>query len=494
MFSLIKNISKHTAIYSLGDLLGKGLAFLMIPLYTHYLAAAEYGTLELLELSTYIAGLLMAMGIAQSVVRFYHEYEEQDEKDRVISVAMISVWGISAVVLPILIIFSEEISLFVLDSTEFSKLFILVFISMTINLSNEIPMTLLRIKEKSSLYMAISLARMVIMLSLNILFIVYYGMGVMGILISSLVGSSLSGLFLTIYTLKNIKVSFTFDQLKQLVTYSFPLVWVWLGMFTINFGDRFIIQRFMDLDAVGVYSLAYKFGVMGNILVLSPFILTWAPKRFEIVNEPNAKETYAVVFTYFIFALVFVSLGISMMIKDVIFILADQEYHAAGRYVPLILASYLFYAVYQYVQFGLLLKKKTKILGTATLLVAGANILLNLLLIPLLGIWGAALATLLSFVLLALSIFPSSQKFYYVPYEYGRLTKVVLVAVAMFFLGDLLTTGSIWLNIVLKFMIALTFPLVLFLTRFYTEAEISKGRELVGQLLAKIKSLLKTGK
>lgn len=494
MSSLIKNISKHTAIYSLGDLMGKGLAFLMIPLYTHYLGAAEYGTLELLELSTYIAGLLMAMGIAQSVVRFYYDHEDQYHKDQVVSVAMISIWVISAVVLPLLIIYSGEISLFVLDSADFSKLFTLVFISMTINLSNEIPMTLLRIKEKSSLYMTISLARMAIMLSLNILFIVYYGMGVMGILISSLVGSVLSGLFLTIYTLRQIKISFSFDQLKQLVAYSFPLVWVWLGMFTINFGDRFILQRLMDLDSVGVYSLAYKFGVMGNILVLSPFILTWAPKRFEIVNEPDAKETYATVFTYFIFALVFVSLGISVMIKDVVIILTDQEYHAAGIYVPAILSSYIFYAVYQYVQFGILLKKKTKILGAATLAVAGANIVLNLLLIPILDIWGAALATFLSFGLLALSIFPSSQKLYYVPYQYGRLLKSVVVAVAMFFLCAWLETGSIWLNIVLKFLVALTYPLVLYLTKFYTAIEIDKGREVVSQLWLTIRSLLKTKK
>ncbi|RKX27172.1 MAG: hypothetical protein DRP47_06955, partial [Candidatus Zixiibacteriota bacterium] len=295
MFSAIKSVSKDSIVYGLGGLLGKGIGFLLIPLYTHYLMAAEYGILELLDLTTYIIGLLLAMGIAQSVVRYYYEYEDQKRKDQVISIAMLTIWGISAVFLPILIIYSSEISDLVLDSSEFSGFFVLVFITMIINLSNEIPMTLFRIKQQSTLYVSVSLSKLAISLMLNILLITQYNMGIKGILIAGLTSSSLAGIFLTAYTLRKTKISWSFSVLKEMISYSFPLAWSWFGMFILHFGDRFLLQRLDSLGSVGIYSLAYKFGMMGNVLILSPFMMAWAPKRFEIVNDTDAKKTYAYV-------------------------------------------------------------------------------------------------------------------------------------------------------------------------------------------------------
>jgi O-antigen/teichoic acid export membrane protein len=469
MFSIIKNVSKHTLIYGVGDMLAKGIGFLLIPLYTHYLSTEQYGTLELLDLTTYVVGLLLAMGIAQSVVRYYYEYEDEKRRGQVISVAMITIWVITLSVLAFLILLSRNISDLVFDSQDYYRFFNIIFVTMVINLSNEIPMTVLRIEQKSVFFVSVSMSRLAVTLTLNIVFIVHFG--IMGILVAGLISSSLAGLFLTGYILRRIKLSYSFEIMKAMLGYSAPLIGSWLGMFVLHFGDRFLLQRLDSLDSVGIYALAYKFGMMGNTLILTPFLMTWAPKRFEIVRQDDAKDVFAHIFTYFFLVQLFVSLGIAVLIRDVIGIVAEEAYRSAYQYVPVILVAYIFYGAYSYVQFGVLLEKKTKYLGISAMIIAVVNIVLNYLLIPRLQIWGVTLVTFCSFGLLVGAIYPFAQRFYHIPYQWGRLLHLAATAVGLFFLAGFINPSNLALSLTLKFLIALSFPLVLFVTGFFTAAE-----------------------
>jgi len=483
MYSVIKSLAKHSVIYGLGDFLSKSIGFILIPVYTHYLSTAEYGTLELLDLTSYIIGLLLAMGIAQSVVRYYYEYEDQERKNQVISIAMITIWTVSIVVLCILFYFSGNISNIVFKSPDYSHLLNIIFITMVINLSNEIPTTLLRIQQRSVFFVIVSLSRLVINLVLNILFIVHFEMGVLGILYGGLIASAVTGVFLTIYTLRQTGITYSKNITMAMLKYGLPLVGSWFGMFILNFGDRFLLQRMTSLSDVGIYSLAYKFGMLPNVLVLGPFQRIWAPKQFEVVKEPDAKPTYGLVFTYFIFVQLFIGLGILVLIRDVITIIADPEYHSAHQYVSLILISYLFYGAYAFTQFGILLKKKTKYLGITALIGAALNVSLNLLLIPRLQTWGAAIATVSSFAFLFICVFPIAQHLYRIPYEYGRLLKMILTAVGLYILAYYINPENIYVSLIVKFVIALCYPLVLYVIGFYTRTERDKARELFGRLM-----------
>ncbi|MEW6050257.1 MAG: oligosaccharide flippase family protein [Candidatus Zixiibacteriota bacterium] len=487
MFHVVKNLAKHSAIYGVGDLLSKSIAFVMIPIYTHYLSTAQYGTLELLELTSYIVGTLLAMGISQSVVRYYYEYQEEEKRNQVVSVALITIWCVAGIAYIPLFFLSDGISSLVFKTPDNGRLFNLVFLTLLIGLANEIPMTLLRIKQKSVSYVAISLIRLILNLSLNVLFIVYLKMGVWGILVSSLISATAIGIYLLISTLRGIRLTYSREIARALLTYSVPLVGSWVGMYVLNFGDRFFLQRLASLSDVGIYSLAYKFGMMPNFLVLAPFLQIWGPKRFELVKEPDARSIYALVFTYFWFIQLFLSLGVSVMIKDVIAIVADVEFQSAFQYVPPILVSYMFYGAYSYAQFGILLQKRTKYLASFGLMAAAVNLAANFILIPWLGIWGAALATLLSFFFLFITVFVAGQRLYHIPYQTGRLVTMTLVAVALYAIAWFVRPPGVWLSLGIKFLIALTFPFFLYLCRFYSHEEIQKLKSLRNRVTEKVK-------
>ena len=98
MLDEIKKLTKHTSIYSLGNILSKAVGFFLIPFYTHYLTPADYGTLELLDLSTALVGLLLNMWMNASVVRYYYEYDDEKNRNEVVSTALISTASVAALV------------------------------------------------------------------------------------------------------------------------------------------------------------------------------------------------------------------------------------------------------------------------------------------------------------------------------------------------------------------------------------------------------------
>jgi O-antigen/teichoic acid export membrane protein len=488
LFRAIKNVAKHSIIYGMSDMLSKAIGFVMIPLYTYYLTTADYGALELLDLVNYIVVLFLGMGIGQSLVRFYYEYDDEEKRKQVVSVSLIIMTVASLIVMGIMLFFTKSISQLVFKSPDYFQMLNIVFITIMIGISQEIPKTLLRIEEKSVLFVSVSLVKLLLTLSLNILFIVYFKMGVMGILVSGLISSVIVGVYLMYYDVRRTPLTFSFPLMKSMLKYGFPLVWGTLGMFVINFADRFIVQRLMTLSDVGIYSLAYKFGMLPNILILSPFLMIWAPKRFDLLKEPNAPKLYSVIFTYLMFIELFGGLGIAMLIKDVITLVAAPEYHEAYKYVAIILLSYILNGIYIFSSFGIHFQKKTRHLAIASIGGGALNIGANFLLIPIMGLWGAALATLLSYIFLVVYVFIVSQKLYFIPYEYGRLAKMTFTALGLFIIGSFINPTSIVLSIALKLCISLSFPFILYLERFFTDEELKKLTDIRGQIRGMLRS------
>ncbi len=193
-------------------------------------------------------------------------------------------------------------------------------------------------------------------------------------------------------------------------------------------------------------------------------------------------------FTYFWFVQLFLGLGIAVLIKDTVKIVAGDQYQEAYLYVPLILISYMCYGAYSYLQFGLLLEKKTIRLSLTTLSAAAINTVANFTLIPLLQIWGAALATLISFVYLTFAINYQSQRLYYIPYQKGRLVKMTVTAAALYAVASAINPSNVYVSFVVKFLIAASLPVILYFLKFFTREEIEKLKALRNRVADTVKA------
>ncbi len=482
MFEEFKNLLKHSSVYGLGNIIGKIVGFLLIPLYTNYLTPSQYGILELLDLVSYVLAMFLGLGIAQSTIRFYYEYDQLEDRKKVISSALFFSWGISLVTALVFSYFAPSISLLVFKNVQYANYLRIILFTLFFTLGTEVPLALLRSLEKSVLFTVISIARLVMSLSLNILFIVGLKWGILGVLLSGLITNGIVSSFLFFYTCHKMGLGFSWVKLKEMLGYGLPYVPGGVSMFIINFADRFFLQRFASLAEVGVYSLGYKFGMIINFLILSPFLQAWGPKRFELVKTAEAKNIFSVVLTYFWFVEIFCALGIAILIKDALRIMSPPEYFAAHKVVPLILLSYVLQGGYFCIQIGILLEKKTKYIAMITAICAASNLLLNFLLIPRLGMMGAALATLSSFAIMFMLNYFISNNIYYIRYELVRILKMFGLAIALYLASLTISIERVSLSLIVNLVLALCFPLILYPIGFYRAGEIERLKQIKTRL------------
>jgi len=482
MWDELKKLLKHTTIYGVGGLLGKMAGFLLIPFYTHYLVPAQYGTLELLDLSLSLATLILNVVVAAPLVRFYYDYDDEAQKKRVVSTAMLTAATVALAIGAVGFMNAPGLSRLVLRAPGFALYFRIITASFVLMCVNSVAWNYLRAQQRSVLIVSVNLISLVVTLSLNIYFIAGRGMGVLGVLCSGLIGHLLTTAIIGTHTLRKCGLGFDAGKLKAMATFGGPLIVTTLGSFALNFSDRFFLQHFRNTAVVGVYALGYKFGFMLNFLLIQPFFMIWPPRMYAMAGKENARDMVARFGSYFCLVLVTGVLAISVIIKDVISIIAGPEYQAAYRIVPIVALAYVCQGMTSYFQVPLMLRKKTVHISLTGACGGMADLLLNFILIPRYGAMGAAWATLISFAIAAVLAFLIAQKIYQVPYRLSRLLVPLIVAVAVYFAADLVRIPSPWWSALVKSGFVAVFAVGVYLVGFFDRLEIEKAKSILGTL------------
>ncbi len=422
------SVLKHAGIYGLGNVGIRIAGLLLVPLYTYNLTPSEYGVIEYLDLTSMAIGMLFGLGLANAIYRFYYLGGPEEDRHRVVSTALLPVLAVSFIVSGLLTGTAPWIAGAVFHDPRFTRYLRILFVGFGFNMVAEFGMTYLAVRQRSALYSTITVTKFVAGALLNVLFLVGLRRGVEGILISNLITNAALGVWLLWRVVRENGTAFDPPLLRRMVAYGYPLVLVQVALFAINFADRFFLQATAGFAQVGIYALAYKFGIMLNTLVVASFFQVWNAKSFEVAGDPGAGAFYTRVFTWFAAALVAAWLGMSLVIRDVIAVVAPPSYAPAAALVPLILAAYVWNGLGTYFELGLKLVNKTPLLGA---IFAGTCVVclgLYWLLIPRYGMFGAVAATFLAFLAKAVWVYRQSQRVFPLHYDFGRLAKAALLA------------------------------------------------------------------
>jgi len=475
-FEEFKRFIKHFLVYGFANILSRAVGFVLIPIYTRYLTPVDYGVIEILSLISTIFINLLGIGLSSATLRFYFEYVTEDERKEVISSALILCCLFGIIGISLLYLNAVTLSSLFFDkiNDQFIYFIRLMLMTMFFDLISEVPLALMRAREKSALFSIVSFTKFVFAISLNIYTVVYLKMGVEGVLISALFSGLIISLFLNFNTFLYCKISFNLHKAIEQLKYGFPLLIVAFGMFVLNSSDRFFLQRITNMKTVGIYALAYKIGMILRFLIIIPFMQNFGPYRFSIMNQDNAKELYAKALTYFVLLLCFFGVGISVFSGELLVILATNQYYSARMIIPMIILSYVFFGIYFIVQIGLYLKKNTKMVSYAIIISAVINVTLNYFCIKKYGIYGAAMATIISFAILSFITNWFSQQIYHIEYEVKRIITIFFVSLMIFSMSLLVHFESFILQVVVKVGLVACFPFLLFLLNFLLPEEKQK--------------------
>jgi O-antigen/teichoic acid export membrane protein len=214
-----------------------------------------------------------------------------------------------------------------------------------------------------------------------------------------------------------------------MLKFGIPYLPAGLASMVIQVIDRPILQKLTNESTVGIYSANYKLGIF-MMLYVSMFQYAWQPFFLNNAKEKNAKEIFSKVLTYFVLVgavvLVFISLFIDDLVKIQIFhkSIIQAAYWSGLNIIPIVLLAYLFNGIYVNLTAGIFIESKTQYIPYITGIGALVNVVCNFLLIPVMGITGAAFATLASYLFMAAGLYFVVQRFYKIEYEFNKLLKI----------------------------------------------------------------------
>ncbi len=475
MFDDLKRLFRHGSVYLLGNILNRIGAFLLLPLYTTYLSVSEYGVLEMLYSTVAIISVVFAAGMSHTTLRFYFEFEDQRDRNAVITTNLAMIFAFS--VLGALAVHTARFGLseFLFDTTSYASAVDLCLIIMVLELSTEVGFAYLRAKEQSQFYVMLSLSRLLLQVSLSIYFVSGLRMGVQGVLLANLASVALGWLVVTGYTLFRCGVSIHLAKIPVMLRYSVPVAMTAIvGTVTFN-SDRFLVKEMMSLEAVGLYGLALKFALLLTFLVAEPFYRAYGPFRFSIIHQDNARAIQALVVHYLLVGAIFVGLGISLFTPEVLQLVSSAAYVSAYHYTPILLLGVIVSAMSYCFETGILYKKKTKYIFYISSVDFVVKIGLNLALIPFLGLYGAAITYLVTNLCHATLINRVSQRLYPVTYYYLDMAKIVSIGVVIYLLSLGMGQQHLYMSILVKLALIGIYVLAVYLVDQKTRDVFSKA-------------------
>lgn len=488
MLKDIKNTIKQSAVYGLSRISTKLIAFILLPLLTLNLSVPEYGVYVLTESFWQILWAIFLFGFESGVVRWYLEIKDGLKKKRFLFSVAAFLLVFNLILLFLIFLFSGSISSAVYENSGLSRFVIYAALIAAVESFSFIIFLLLRIEEKAKMYSALAVLSTLISLVLQVYFLQYTLFKLEGVFISKIAAPLIIILILLPYFIRHIKIGFEKALLTDLLKYSFPVMIASLVITLLNQVDRYILGYISGLNDVGIYGLANNIAGLVNFLVVSPFSLAFTVLSWKKLNDENAKRFYTKTITYLFLAVIFVSIVIALFTPHLIKIFAMKtDYWTASKYVPWVILSMPFYGIHFVGVFSFYVTKKTKYVFLSYFFALVLKVAGNFVFIPVFGIYGASFVNLASFMILCILIYYYSKKNYFFEYEWYKIFLMIFVyaaLVAPFFYFDF--TNRL-LEIALKSAAVLTYPLILYVFRFYEPVEVRAFKGFINKYLFRIK-------
>lgn len=488
MFEKLLKLFKDTGIYGISTIVGRFLNFLLVPFYTNVFTKAEVGVYGNIYAYIAVLNIVFIYGMEAAYMKYASLLEKENRK-KIFSTAQIFVTITTIVFAFILFSIKGELNSLMEIPTKYEFLikyvvFILLFDTLAL-----IPFSHLRLIGSAKTFATIKLINIIINLSLNLILVLSFGFDIEAILIGNLAASAFSLVAVIPVIFKNFFAKIDFQYLKKCLKFGLPYLPASLSATMVQVIDRPILVKLTDEATVGLYTANYKLGIF-MLLFVQMFQFAWQPFFLNNAKEENVKEMFSKVLTLFLLFSSVIWVLLTLFLNDIVtFELFDGKYilgkdfHEGLYIVPIVLFAYIFHGIYVNMQAGIYIEEKTKYMPLITGAGALINIAVNLVLIPIYGILGAAFATLASYLTMSGLIFVVTNKFYKINYEYSKIIKIILM---MIFIGLVHYKMDIYssYNFIYKIVILATFFVGIFALKIISLKELKSFKN---QVLEKMK-------
>jgi len=468
----IKYLAKSSIVYGAGSVILKIIGFFLIPVYTRFLTPADYGIMAVTGSIGSVLEIIITLKLTSAVTFYYFNTEDEHERRKIIGTIWILMTLISFVLTLMLDQFGDTVTSLIFRSVPYSPYIRLAIWTAFFSGQSLLPLVLYKIFEQPKQYIALTITNSLLTIALIIYLVVYQKQGAYGYMLGTFLGAVTTSIIFVIVSIRQSELVIQWKMFRGIMAYSLPLIPHAVSGWLLNLSDRTILERFVSLDDIGIYSLGYQFGSI--IMLISTAInYAWVPYLFKTAKEDGEHANFRIarLSTYYVLIMAFMTLGISLFLNNIIVLMTDSSFHAATQVTYWILWGHFLNSLYYIPVNFLFLTKNTKYIPIITLISGVINVSLNIFFVPQFGIQAAAVVTLVSYAVMLLLVWVISQRLYPIEYEYRRIGLIILATILLFGLGTFINLSEIISLIILKVVLLSSFPIFLFIFGFFRDTE-----------------------
>jgi O-antigen/teichoic acid export membrane protein len=430
---MLKELIKEGGIYTITNLLTKGVSLLLIPFYSDYFTTSEYGILSVLGIAGALTAAIFSFQIYQGVGRFISEKGITLKEQQRIGSSGLFFTLISYAVFTVIALFFKDQVIEYISEEERIQDSTYYWCLATLGL-NGIFYTLgvqLKFLRKTHVFSLTSFAHALLNILLILIFVLGFDYRIDSIFMASFIVSPLMILVQVFYLKKYLVFYLGKAELKKLFQYSIPLVPAAIAYLVLNFTDRLFIKDLNNsLGDVGIYDMGFKFSAIVSIIIFA-FQSALAPIIFEKYKDKETPAELGRIMRLFIGVGSLGILTLSAFSYETLYVFTQEQYFGASVLMPLFYLS-VFITGLGLFSGGIHIQKKTHLIPIIVITAGLINVGLNFWLIPILDLFGAALATLISTLINHVILFGVSQKYYTIIYNRSKTLLVIGVFIIFY--------------------------------------------------------------
>jgi O-antigen/teichoic acid export membrane protein len=429
----IRKLFKTLGIYTLSSLASPLATLILAPFLTRNLSHADYGVLAVLNTAVTLLTGLTQLGLSTAFFRTYnYDYESQKDRYGVLSTTVALLSLTSIFVATAIMIAAPWLSVLLFNNSSFINPVRLLGVVVLLQNLTVPGFAWLRAESRAWFFSALSITNFLVCIAANFTLLGILHMGISGSLIAT--GSGYAVVLICTLPVILLRAGFRprIDIVQGLMSFGLPSVFTFLSVWVLSLSDRFLLARLGSLAQAASYTVAYSLGGVFSTIFLNPFTLAWPSTMFSIAKRDDAANIFRLVFRWYSIVLLFAAFGLSNVGIIVLELFFPPSYQASAPIIPIIAMSYMVYGVYIIFMTGTYIRRKTWYAVVFTTTAALTNVGLNIILIPLYGSMGAAVSTLVAYVLFALIGYVVNQRIYPVPYEIGLFVIGLLVGISLY--------------------------------------------------------------
>ena len=406
----VKQITKNTIIITIGKVFTQFFSFLLLPLYTAILSTGEYGIVDFILTVVHLLVPIASLMVDQGTFRYLLEAKTEEDKNKVITNSFIIILLLNSIVAFIYIIVS-----FFTNYNYSIWLITILFITILNNLLLQIA----RGEKKVSVYSLGCFFCSSLIIVLNILFLVVFKAGILGMLISTFMGNLLTAifLFLKLEIYKNLNINnYNTKLIKKIVKYSIPLVPNELSIWLMNGSDKIIITLIIGASANGIISIAHKFPSI-FMTFFNIFMLAWHESAAVHYLDKDRDEFFSSIMNVIIKIFSSLCILIILVIPFVFKFLIDNSFAEAYYNIPIYMCGTLLNVVIGTLGAVYVANKKTTQIVKTTIIAGIINVITNILLIKPLGLYAAAISTFIGYLVAMVYRIIDTRKYINIHYD-----------------------------------------------------------------------------